>query len=126
MATIAASRVTSRQQGVGLQIFKWAAIGASDTITPLIVPGHGLYSEVTVYFLKGSAFGGNLSLTGSPDPAATSTTFVTLKDASSTAIATKTTDGAFQVLDSAVAYAPVAGAGASGVDVWLIFRSTRG
>ncbi len=124
MATIAASRVETGQQGSKLQVYKWASIGASDTITPLTTPGVG-FSDVTVYFLKGSGFGGNLSLTGSPDPAKGASTFVTLKDASSTAIATKTTDGVFQVLDGAVAYAPVAGAGAAGVDVWLVFKSGR-
>lgn len=96
-------------------------MAAGDTLEPVVVGG---YSDVTVYFEKGSAFGGNAGLELSPDPAASF--YTTAKDAADgSAIASKTADGAFQVLTRGYLARPTAGAGLSGVDVWLVLNSTK-
>lgn len=104
-------------------VYKWVALDAADTITPLVPTG--AYSDAEVYFLKGGAFGGNLGMTVSPDPALTAATFIPAKDITLTAISSKTADGGFLISDVAYAYAPTAGAGAAAVDVYLVLRSNR-
>lgn len=116
MATIAPTHVTGH---AGLEVFKWANAGNADTLTPAVPNRH---SDVTVYFF--GTFGGNCSLTGSPDPALAAGNFTTLHDALTGALIQTISAAAVRaVLDGAYAYLPVLGAGVTATDVWLVCRS---
>jgi hypothetical protein len=117
MATVAAAESIA---GGRLTVVKWTALAAGDTITPYR-PTHK-FSDVTVYFF--GTFGGNMSLTGTPDKAFTAANFTVLHDALTGAlISTISATAVRAVLDSAVAYAPAAAAGVSATDCWLVFRN---
>ena len=124
MATVTPSRVPHPLGKRNLEVWKWAGVNASDVCTPVVVGG---YSDKTVFMLKGSAFGGNMSLTGSPDPAAAAgaASFITLNDSGLNAISGKTADFTRVVLESPYQIAPVAAAGVVTVDVWLVLHTTK-
>lgn len=118
MATVTPSEVLTPLDKRGIRIFKWAAVAASDTCTPVIT---GQYSDCTVYMY--GTFGGNMSLQGSPDP--DGTTYVVLADAQGNAISGKSAAFVEQILEGAYKMQPVAAAGVGAVDVFLVLRSTR-
>ena len=122
MATVAAARVAGPMSGGRLKIYKWAAIAAGDTITPLIPDGY--FSDVTVYFT--GTFGGNMGLNGAADPALAAGSFVGMHDAETGAlIATISAAVAHSVLNGAYAFQPTVGAGVGAVDVWLFCRASK-
>lgn len=121
MATVAPARIATPLGRRNLRVWKWDGINAGDTITPLIVGG---YTDITVFFLKGGAFGGSMALTGSPDPA-DGAPYVTLDDAEGTAISGITSDDRRTVLDHPYLLKPSAGAGVADVDVWAVLGSTK-
>ncbi len=124
MATIAATRKYTPIDGPAVLEFVWSNVNAGDTCLPLAV---GDFQEVTVAFLKGSAFGGNMSLVGTLDPAQTDTSkFVTLTDAAHAPISGIAADAEKEVLQGVYQLAPIPATGASGVNVWVKLTSPRG
>ena len=121
--TVAPVEVRTPVDGPNCQIWKWLDIDDGDTITPLVV---GFATDITVAFVKGSAFGGNMSLTGTCDPTYLTGTYVTLKDGSHTAIATISADAIRDVAESVYAIAPAAAAGVDSVNVWVKLSNRRG
>lgn len=122
MATITPVQVRSHPLGKRTcRLWQWVGMSAGDTLEPVVVGG---YSDITVYFEKGSAFGGNVGLEMSPDPAGSF--YTTAKDAADgSAIASKTADGVFQVLTRGYLARPTVGAGVDTVDAWLVLNSTK-
>jgi len=118
MATITPTEVLTPLDKRGLRIFKWAQIAASDTCTPVIC---GQYSDKTVYGI--GTFGGNVSIQGSPDP--DGTTYVVLTDPQGTAISGKAANFVEAILEGAYKIQPVAAAGVSATDIFLLLASTR-
>ncbi len=123
MPTITPAQVKSHPIGKRTcRVYLWEGMSAGDTLLPVVIGG---YSDITVYFLKGSGFGGNAGLELSPDPD-DQAGYVTAKDAADgSAISSKTADGAFQVLTRGYLARPTAGAGVADVDVWLVMTSTK-
>lgn len=97
-------------------------ISSGDTIVPAMIAG---YTDKTVYFLKGSAFGGAVSLTLSPDPSKPAASFLTAHDVAISPISGKTADYLGQVLENGLWAAPTAAATTTNVMVWLVCMSTR-
>lgn len=122
MPTITPTQVKSHPIGKRTcRIYKWIGMAAGDTLVPVVIAG---YSDISVYFEKGGAFGGNAGFEMSPDPSGSF--YTTAKDAADgTAIASKTADDVFQVLTRGYLARPTAGAGLAGVDVWLVLNSTK-
>jgi hypothetical protein len=118
MATVDPSEVLTPLDKRGIRIFKWAGVVAADTCTPVVC---GQYSDCTVYMY--GTFGGNMSLEGSPDPAGT--TYVVLTDPQGNAISGKSAAFVEQILEGAYKIRPVAAAGVTLVDVFLVCKSTR-
>ncbi len=119
MPTVSPVQVSHPLDHRNMRIYKWAALAAGDTAVPLVC---GNFSDKTVYFL--GTFGGNMGLEGTPDPAGAAA-YVTLKDASSTAIATISAAAVRTVLDNAYLIRPTMGAGVAAVDCWVVLASTR-
>lgn len=118
MATVTPTEVLTPLDKRGLRIYKWAAVAASDTCTPVIT---GQYSDCTVYM--SGTFGGNMSLEGSPDPSGSPSTVLT--DPQGTAISGKSAAFVEQILEGAYSIKPVAAVGVTAVDVFLVCKSTR-
>ena len=126
MATVTPSRVRTALDGPGLEIWKWAAVDASDTCVP-VAAGH--FADKTVYFVKATAFGGSLSMLGSPqaDVAADADRrYVTLSDPNNNPISSISTETAEAIQQNAYFLKPDAGAGVTDVDVYLVLSSPRG
>ena len=121
--TVAPVEVRTPVDGPNCQIWKWLDIDAGDTITPLVV---GFATDITVVFIKGSAFGGNMSLPGTCDPDPLTASYVTLKDGSYTAISGISADAIRDVAEAVYAIAPAAASGAAGVNVWAKLSNRRG
>ena len=119
MATRTWDRIDTPLDGSEFQVWKMAGVAAGDTLATLLVAS---FSDKTIYFLKGSAFGGDVALTGQPAPGAL---FVTLKEPDGTAISGKTSDGAFTCLQHSYGIQPTVGAGVSGVYIYAVCSSTR-
>jgi hypothetical protein len=126
MATITPSRVVTPLDGPGLQVWKWTGISAGDTIVPFEA-GH--FADKTVYFTKATAFGGSLSLLGSPqvDVAADAyRRYVTLSDPNNNPLSGISTETAEAIQQNAYFIKPDPGAGVASVDVYLLLSSPRG
>jgi hypothetical protein len=121
MANVLATEVSTPFGQRTLKIFKWTGLNAGDTTDSVIVVG---YNDKTVYFLKATAFGGNLGLEGSPDPA-DAAPYVTLTDPQGNAISGKTSSSVEAVLEGAYRVRPTIGVAVAGVDVWLILNSVK-
>ena len=119
MATVDAVRVFSPNEGGDQRSYVWRSVANGDTINPLDTPS----SPVGVQFRKGSAFGGSMSLTGTLIPPIESTrTFHTLNALDGTSISAVTADALYDIRQDVESVQPVAGAGVSGVDVWIFTR----
>lgn len=120
-ATIAPTYVETPLDGRNFKLVRWANINDGDTCTPAPV-GH--FSDKTVAFLKGAAFGGNMLIRGSPDPTAAAG-YVTLTDPQGNAISGKATDTIETIEEGCYLIQPVAGAGVAGVTCYVLCQSAR-
>lgn len=122
MATVNATWVDTNTDGPSCRVVKWTGINAGDTITAAPV---GNFSDKTVQMYCANAFGGNMSLAGSCNPDLANAAFTTLTDANATAIATKTSTFIAAITEGCYWIKPVAAAGVSSVDVYLLLQSSR-
>jgi hypothetical protein len=124
VATITPTQVKSHPIGKRTcRIYKWLGTAAGDTLESVVIAG---MSDITVYFLKGAAFGGNAGFEHSPDPANSAGSYVVATDAKDgTPISGKTSDSAIQILTRGYWGRPTVGAGLAAVDVWLVMTSTK-
>lgn len=103
------------------RVYSWP-LTAGDTYVPLPVGG---YQDVTVYFCKGSAFGGSAGFEMSPDPD-DATAYVPAVDAhDGSAVSGKSTASAWQLLTRGYFGRPTAGAGVAGVMCWVVLNSSK-
>src|SRR3990167_6747054 len=126
MATVNPTKLQTGLDGPGLEIWKWATVDAADTCVPVAC---GNFADKTVYFLKSSAFGGSMSLVGSPqaDVAADADRrYVTLSDPNNNPLSGISTETAEAIQQNAYFVKPEAGAGVTDVGVYLVLSSPRG
>ncbi len=123
MATVTPTEVSHPLGHRGLRIWKWAGVNAADTCEDVVAGG---YTDKTVFFISDVPFGGNMSLVGSPLPSGSGTQhFITLTDPQGNAISGKSSASVEAVLEHAYLIHPVAAAGVSNVDVFLVLGSTK-
>ena len=112
-----AQKITKRGR-----IIKWGPFGASDTFNAVECAG---FQDKTVYFVKGSAFGGNVGCQITPmvstDP--TTAVWVTPTDINGNAISGKTTDGAFLITEGAGQFQPTTASGVTAVYCYLVLNA---
>ena len=119
MGDVAPVKVQIPEMGSACELWKWPAVNAGDNCLPV---QNARFPDCSVQFIKGGAFGGNMSLQVSNDPSASG--WDTAKDDQGTAISGINQDGAFRtVKDHGYLLRPVAGAGVASVNVFLKLAS---
>lgn len=98
-------------------ILRWGPFSAGATFTPADVSE---FSDITVYLLKGGAFGGNCGFQITPHVAAETEIWVVPTDSTGTAISGKAADGGWLITEAASQLQPTVAAGAADVYAFAI------
>lgn len=119
MAVIAFTKVSTPLEGSGLKLGFWGPLTDGDTATAVVV---GEYPDKSVQFT--GAFGGNVGLEGSVDPAGG--TFSVLNDPQGNPLSSISAAKIENILEHCYLVRPTVGAGVSATFVWLLLSNVKG